>query len=96
MEKIGERPNLKLLPRISRLKIPAYLLAFDILVIPRLGDLPGDSPAKMFDMVEAKVTTATKSVVRQALANNKNPRLAALEIAVARVEKAAKKRKSAF
>jgi|SRR3989344_999739 len=65
-------------------------------VISSYAEYMGYSPAKMFDMVEAKVTTATKSVVRQALANNKNPRLAALEIAVARVEKAAKKRKSAF
>jgi len=74
VKELGTRPNLRVYPRISRLKIPAYLLAFDILVIPKLGELPGDSPAKMFEYLAAKrpIAAAKTEPVSEVLHHKEN------------------------
>ena len=46
-------PKVEIRPRLPYSEIPSYLLACDILVIPKLGDRPGDSPAKMFEYLAA-------------------------------------------
>ncbi len=67
-------PRIKVYPRLSRLKIFAYLLAFDILVIPKLGDLPGDSPAKMFEYLATKrpIVAAKTEMVSEVLKHQEN------------------------
>ncbi|MDP3990741.1 MAG: glycosyltransferase [Candidatus Nealsonbacteria bacterium] len=71
---LGVDAKLRVYPRLSRLKMPAYLLAFDILVIPKLGDLPGDSPAKMFEYLAAKrpIVAAKTEPVSEVLRHEEN------------------------
>lgn len=73
-ENIGVGSRIKVYPRLSRLKIPAYLLSFDILVIPKLGDLPGDSPAKMFEYLATKrpIIAAKTEPVSEVLQHGSN------------------------
>jgi len=71
---LGVLARLRVYPRLSRLKIPTYLLSFDILVIPKLGDLPGDSPAKMFEYLAANrpIVAAKTEPVCEVLLDEEN------------------------
>ena len=62
-------------------------------VISSYAEHMGYKAEKMFEMVEDKVTRATRDVLKKSLSSKRNPRLVAQEIAQERVRKAMKKRK---
>ena len=73
-EEIGVAERVKFYPRMPRSKIPAYLLAFDVLIIAKPGQLPGDSPTKMFEYLAAErpiISCATEPIL-EVMHNNKN------------------------
>jgi len=74
VEDAGTSDKLKICPRISRLKMPSYLLAFDILILPKLGELPGDSPAKMFEYLAVRkpIVAASTEPVKEVLHHEEN------------------------
>ncbi len=65
-------------------------------VISSYAEYIGYSPEKMFELVEEKVTKATRKVMKKSLADKRNPREVAMEIAKEKVLKASGKRKTVF
>jgi glutamate dehydrogenase/leucine dehydrogenase len=65
-------------------------------VISSYAEYMGFGPEKMFELVEGKVTKATRNVMEKSLKEKRNPRSVAVEIAKEKVLSAAEKRKAVF
>lgn len=65
-------------------------------VISSYAEHVGYSPEKMFKLVKSKITAATRAVMRRSKNGKRNPRVAAMELAREKVERAMRKRRSAF
>ncbi len=65
-------------------------------VISSYAEHVGYPPEKMFKLVESKISAATRAVVRRSKNGRTNPREAAMVLARERVERAMRKRTSAF
>lgn len=61
-------------------------------VISSYAEYRGYNPKRMFEMVEKKITNATKTVLERAMRTRCNPREVAMEIAQERVQSAMEKR----
>lgn len=61
-------------------------------VISSYAEYRGYNPKRMFELVEKKITNATKTVLSRAMRERRNPREVGLEIARERVERAMAKR----
>ena len=65
-------------------------------VISSYAEYRGYNPKRMFDLIERKITKATKAVIGRSLKEGKNPREVGMQIARERVEKKMRERKQIF
>ena len=75
VKKSGVAPSrIIILPWQARQKIPAYLASFDILIVPKAGGRPGNSPTKMIEyMASGKPIVACKTApIMEILRDNEN------------------------
>lgn len=73
-ENISVSEKLETRSWIPRSTVPSYLLSFDVLILPKLGERPGDSPAKMFEYLAARkpIVAAKTSPVSEVLHDRDN------------------------
>lgn len=65
-------------------------------VISSYAEYRGYNPKRMFELVERKIVASTKSVLQKSIQTGRNPRSAALELAIAKVEERMRERPRTF
>lgn len=63
-------------------------------VVSSYAEYAGLGPKKMFEIVKEKVLRATREVVKESLKSGRNPRAVAIELAMRKVERGAKRKNS--
>ena len=73
-KELGVSERVLFLPWVSKSEIAAYLLAFDILLIPAAGAQIGNSPTKMFEYLTAgrPIVAANTQAISEVLINGRN------------------------
>ncbi len=65
-------------------------------VISSYAEYRGYNPKRMFELVERKIVKSAKAILTKSMKTRRNPRAVGMELAMAKVEAAAKKRKTTF